>query len=154
MTITRILVPTDFSADADAALTYALGLAQAFGASIEVLHVVQDPLAAGVWSSEVYSADVAGLLINLVRDAEQRLRNYADGHGGPITTEVRTGPAARAILDFARERAFDLIVMGTYGRTGLARVVMGSVAERIVRLAPCPVLTLRAETLTAAARKA
>jgi universal stress protein A len=154
MTITRILVPTDFSADADAALTCALGLAQRFGASIDLLHVVEGPLAAGVWSSEFYTAHVAGLLINLVRDAEQRLRNHAASHGGPITTEVRTGPAARAILDFTRERAFDLIVMGTYGRTGLARVVMGSVAERIVRLAPCPVLTLRAETLTAAARKA
>jgi len=150
MTITRILVPTDFSHDAGAALTYALGLAQPFGAAVALLHVVEDPLAAGVWSSEVYTAEIAGLQINLVRDAEQRLKEYAAERGGPITTEVRTGPAARVILDFAREQAFDLIVMGTHGRTGLAHVVMGSVAERVVRLAPCPVLTLRAETLTAA----
>ena len=150
MTITRILVPTDFSDDASAALTYALGLALPFGAAVALLHVVEDPLAAGVWSSELYTAEIAGLQINLVRDAEQRLKEYAAEQGGPITTEVRTGPAARVILDFAREQAFDLIVMGTHGRTGLAHVVMGSVAERVVRLAPCPVLTLRAETLTAA----
>ena len=150
MTITRILVPTDFSDDAGAALTYALGLAQPFGAAVALLHVVEDPLAAGVWSSEVYTAQIAGLQINLVRDAEQRLKEYAAERGGPITTEVRTGPAAHVILDFAREQAFDLIVMGTHGRTGLAHVVMGSVAERVVRLAPCPVLTLRGGALTAA----
>jgi nucleotide-binding universal stress UspA family protein len=136
MTITRILVPTDFSDDAAAALTYALGLARPFGAA--------------VWSSEVYTAEIAGLQINLVRDAEQHLKEYAAERADPITTEVRTGSAARVILDFAREQAFDLIVMGTHGRTGLAHVVMGSVAERVARLSPCPVLTLRAETLTAA----
>ena len=150
MTITRILVPIDFSRDADAACSYASALAAAFDASLHLLHVVEDPLAAGVWSSEIYTSEIAGLQINLVRDAEQRLRGYASGKAGEITTEVRTGNVARVVLEFAKEKAIDLIVMGTHGRTGLAHAVMGSVAERVVRLAPCPVLTLRAETVTAA----
>ena len=151
MTIKRILVPTDFSADAAAALTYALRFAQPFGASVHLLHVVADPMAAGAWSSAVYTAEIAGLHINLVRDAERRLQQEAADKGAPITTEVRTGHAAHVILDLANERGIDLIVMGTHGRTGLAHLVMGSVAERVVRLAPCPVLTMRAETVAATA---
>ncbi len=87
MTITRILVPTDFSADADAALTYALGLAQRFGASIDVLHVVEDPLAAGVWSSEVYTADVDGLL-----DQSRSRRRAAPRGTTPPATVDRSQP--------------------------------------------------------------
>ena len=145
MTITRILVPTDFSGDAEAAFLYAIDLAKPFGAIVELLHVVEDPLAAGMWSSELYTAEIAGLQVNLVKDAELRLRGIIDDAKTSINlaSEVRTGPAAATILDTARERHADLIVMGTKGRTGLAHLLMGSVAERIVRLAPCPVLTVR-----------
>ena len=154
MTISRILVPTDFSADADAAFKYALGLARKFDAHVHLLHVVEDPLAAGVWSSEVYTAEIAGLQVNLVRDAEQRLRGSVPDDAGTVSTEVRTGPAAKQIIETAGNTQADLIVMGTRGRTGVAHVIMGSVAERVVRLAPCPVLTLRAEALHPATRVA
>lgn len=147
MTITRILVPTDFSADANAAFTYAVELARKFDAPVHLLHVVEDPLAAGVWSSEIYTAEIAGLQVNLVRDAELRLRGSVPVDAGAVSTEVRTGNAARQIIEAARDWHADLIVMGTRGRTGVAHVIMGSVAERVVRLAPCPVLTLRAESL-------
>jgi nucleotide-binding universal stress UspA family protein len=145
MTITRILVPTDFSADADAAFRYAIELAKPFGAIVELLHVVEDPLAAGMWSAEIYTAEIAGLQINLVKDAEARLRSIIEDTKTPIrlTGEVQTGAAAATILDAARDRHSDLIVMGTKGRTGLSHLLMGSVAERVVRLAPCPVLTVR-----------
>jgi nucleotide-binding universal stress UspA family protein len=154
MTITRILVPTDFSADADAAFKYAQGLARKFDAHVHLLHVVEDPLAAGVWSSEIYTAEIAGLQVNLVRDAEERLRGSVPDDAGTVSTEVRTGQAARQIIEAARDTQADLIVMGTRGRTGVAHVIMGSVAERVVRLAPCPVLTLRAEALQPATRVA
>ena len=147
MTISRILVPTDFSADANAAFAYAVALARKFDAPVHLLHVVEDPLAAGVWSSEIYTAEIAGLQANLVRDAEERLRRSVPDVAGTVSTEVRTGRAAKQILETAREMNVDLIVMGTRGRTGLAHVIMGSVAERVVRLAPCPVLTLRADAL-------
>jgi universal stress protein A len=151
MTITRILVPTDFSADADDAFEYALELARKFDASVHLLHVVEDPLAAGMWSSEIYTAELAGLQVNLVRDAEARLRRSVPENAGSVFTEVRTGNAAKAILEAARDGNVDLMVMGTRGRTGIAHVVMGSVAERVVRLAPCPVLTLKAAATRSAA---
>jgi nucleotide-binding universal stress UspA family protein len=154
MTITRILVPTDFSADANAAFDYARILARKFDAPVHLLHVVEDPLAAGMWSSEVYTAEIATLQVNLVRDAEERLRRSVPADAGTISTEVRTGNAAKQIVEAAREHKADLIVMGTRGRTGVAHVIMGSVAERVVRLAPCPVLTLRAEAIPPATRVA
>ena len=151
MTMSRILVPTDFSDDAEAALEYALGLAQTFGASVHLLHVVDDPFAAGVWSSGLGAAEIAGLQATLVRDAEQRLERTVPPTTTGVTSEVRIGPPPRQIVDVARERDIDLIVMGTHGRTGLAHIVMGSVAERVVRLAPCPVLTFRSHVSSLAA---
>jgi universal stress protein A len=149
MSITRILVPTDFCRDADTAMLYAIDLAKPFGAIVELLHVVEDPLAAGMWAAEYYTAEIAGLQINLVKDAEARLRRIVDDAKTPIRlmSEVRTGPAAATIVDTAGERHADLIVMGTKGRTGLAHLLMGSVAERVVRLAPCPVLTVRSDAV-------
>jgi universal stress protein A len=146
MTFTRILVATDFSLDSDSAIAYALALAKTIPASVHVVHVVDNPLAAGVWSSEVYTTELAGLQINLVRDAEKQLRSgirAIDHHGVKITTEVRTGRPAPTIVQCARDRASDLVIIGSHGRTGVARVVMGSVAEHVVRNAPCPVLVIR-----------
>jgi len=153
MTITRILVPTDFSAHADAALDYAIDLAEPLGATVVLLHVIEDPLAGGMWSSELYSAEIAGLQINLMKDAEERLCRTAAESGKQIISErrVRTGRAAATIVEAAVETKADLIVMGTAGRTGLAHVFMGSVAERVVRTAACPVLTLRAALVPAPA---
>lgn len=144
MAFRHILVPTDFSTHGDEAIRRAFELARQFRAAVHLLHVVEYPWAAGVWSPEVYTADIADLQLNLVRDAEQRLRGCVPENAETVTTEVRSGYAAGQILEVARERGCDLIVMGTHGRTGFAHVVMGSVAEKIVRLAPCPVLTLRA----------
>ena len=153
MQITRILVPTDFSAHGDAALQYALELARRFNAAVHLLYVVEDPLAAGVWSSEIYTAEIAELQVTLVRDAEKRLRASVPADAGTVTCEVRRGPAAKQILEAARESGSDLIVMGTRGRTGLAHALMGSVAEKVVRLAACPVLTLHAQEASDAAHR-
>lgn len=146
MTFTRILVATDFSLDSDGAVAYALALAKTIPASIHLLHVVDNPLAAGVWSSDVYTAEIAGLQINLVREAEKQLRagvRTLDRPGITITTEVRTGRPGRTIVDCARDRECDLVVVGSHGRTGVAHLIMGSVAEHVVRHAPCPVLVIR-----------
>ena len=154
MIISRILVPTDFSADADAAFRYALGLARAFNAHIHLLHVVDDPLSAGMWASEIYTVQIAGLQVDVVREAERRLEQSVPPGLEKISTEVQVGNPMRQILDTARERGTDLIVMGTHGRTGIAHVVMGSVAERVLRHAPCPVLAMRAATVAAAVEAA
>lgn len=157
MTISRILVATDFSLDADAALAGALALAKTIPASVHLLHVVENPLAAGVWSSEIYTVQIAGLQVNLVRDAEKELKRGVRALGTTgvkITTEVRTGRVAQEIVQCARDREIDLVVVGSHGRTGVARLMMGSVAEHVVRHAPCPVLVTRPLERETAARAA
>ena len=143
--ITRILVPTDFSATADAALDYAFGLAARFGASLQLLHVLDDPFVFEGMSAEAYIAEAPTLRTAMLEDARERLRHRAvlREDGVTIETEVLFGHGARTIAEYAAERGADLIVMGTHGRTGFAHLMVGSVAERLVRTAPCPVLTVR-----------
>jgi universal stress protein A len=147
--ITRILVPTDFSATADAALDYAWVLAEKFGASIQLLHVLEDPLIVNGMAAEAYIAEAPALRTAMLDDARERLRHRTTrrDNGTPlIESEVLFGHGANTIAEYAGERNVDLIVMGTHGRTGFAHLLLGSVAERLVRIAPCPVLTVRHPT--------
>ena len=146
MTISRILVATDFSLDSDAAVSYGLALAKTVHASIHLLHVVENPVAAGVWSSEIYTAEIAALQINLIRDAEKNLKRAIaslDHPGVKIVGDVRAGRPATTIVEAARDQGADLIVIASHGRTGITRLMMGSVAEHVVRNAPCAVLVVR-----------
>jgi nucleotide-binding universal stress UspA family protein len=146
LTISRILVPIDFSAHSEFALRYAAALASRVGASVELLHVVEDPIATNVWGSETVLPDLTEVRAELVADAERRLLEFqdkAERQGVAVLTTVRMGPTAHTILEHAREAHVDLIVMGTHGRTGVAHLFMGSVAERVLRHAHCPVLTVR-----------
>jgi len=145
--ITKILVPVDFSPHAGMAFRYAAMLARRFGARLGLVHVVEDPFVTGAWSSEIYVPNVPELLKDLMARAERELATLkgSDAAAGlTVETAVVTGRPAHTLVEHAKEGGFDLIVMGTHGRTGLAHVVMGSVAERVVRKAPCPVLTVRA----------
>jgi len=146
---TRILVPTDFSELSKAALEFGQELAVRCGASLHVLHVVEDPLAAGAIPSEIYVPDMPALRAAMVTDAETQLAGLVADRvreAVRVTTEVRVGHAAPAICDSAATTPCDLIVMGTHGRTGIAHLFLGSAAEKVVRTAPCPVLTIRGET--------
>lgn len=145
--ITKILVPVDFSPHAERAFHYAATLAHRLGAKLSLLHVVEDPFVSGAWSPEIYVPNVPELLDNLIKGAEGQLATLKESAaplGLTADATVITGRPAHAIVEHAKEGGFDLIVMGTHGRTGLSHVVMGSVAERIVRRAPCPVLTMHA----------
>jgi nucleotide-binding universal stress UspA family protein len=157
-TITRILVPMDFSPHAERAFCYATTLAHRLGAKLALLHVVEDPFVTGAWSAEVYLPSVPELLENLIGGADRRLATLKESVaslGLTTDTMVTTGRPAHAIVEYAKDGGFDLIVMGTHGRTGLSHVVMGSVAEQVVRKAPCPVLTMRAvESADVAAKPA
>ena len=144
--ITRILVPTDFSEPSEAALAYARTLARQFGATFHLLHVVEAPFVTGPFSSEMYIHESPGVQAELIQDAKLRLARRllpSDKALYSATKEVIVGLAAKTIVQYAAEQNFDLIVMGTHGRTGLAHLLMGSVAEHVVRAAPCPVLTTR-----------
>lgn len=140
--ITKILVPTDFSPDAEPAIERALDLARSFSASVMLFHVYELPIA----FPEGYSF-TAELITAIEKEAHaklaetiERLRQRTQV---PISGKVGAGATAMAIVDEAAQGGFDLIVMGTHGRTGFSRFFIGSVAERVVRLATCPVLTIR-----------
>lgn len=150
--ITRILVPVDFSAHSDGALRYAATLAGQVGASVELLHVVDD-FTFGAYS-EVYVPNIPDMTQEAINSALERLTAIKAAvfpHAADVESVVYAGRPAATIVVHAAGGKFDLIVMGTHGRTGLSHLLMGSVAEHVVRTAPCPVLTVRATTTGATA---
>ncbi len=145
--IASILVPTDFSETADEALRYAAALAQPLGARVSLVHVFDDPFAQRVYFEEdvpIPAAMRAEVLAGIQRRFAERVPMV--GRAG-TTTSVICGAPASAIVNHARDNAIDLIVMGTHGRHGMAHLLLGSVAERVVRTASCPVLTIRSAPL-------
>jgi universal stress protein A len=144
--IRRILVPLDFSPSSDRALAYAQALATDFGASLHLLHVVEDRLMTGPWPNDVYLGELPRLREGLIKDAEDRVSACASSlsaTGLQVTGEVLIGGPSQTIVQSAAAPNVDLIVMGTHGRTGLTHLLIGSVAERVIRHAPCPVLVVR-----------
>jgi nucleotide-binding universal stress UspA family protein len=146
MAMKRILVATDFGEAADSALVYGRELGQRFGATVHVLHVAEN-VYISTFGAETYASFAPGLQRDLEETAHKRLAEAvidSDGSGPPTVPVVMTSSSpAFAIIDYAREHGIDLIIMGTHGRGALGHLLMGSVAERVVRLAPCPVLTIR-----------
>jgi nucleotide-binding universal stress UspA family protein len=145
LTIKRILYPTDFSECAGHALPHTLHLAETYGAEIHLLHALVMHEADPVTLSHRLP-DVEDLYKVLEEHAETQMRSAVEEHGGAgfsvKSVQVRAISAANAILDYAAENEVDLVVMGTHGRRGLRRLLLGSVTEEVVRLAPCPVLTV------------
>jgi nucleotide-binding universal stress UspA family protein len=154
--LNRILVPVDFSAHSEKAVRFATTLANKFGARVSLIHVVEDPFVTGAWQSEAFIPNIPELLNELITTAETRfsaLKKELAAHGFVVETRVITGRPFQAIVEDAAAGHFDLIVMGTHGRTGLSHALLGSVAERVVQKAPCAVLTVR-ETAHASAQPA
>jgi len=150
---TRILVPTDFSPPSNAALEYAKAVATRFGGSLHLLHVADDPYRAAL-AAEVYVPEVEGLRDEIVASALSRLKQQltaADATALHATTAAIIGTPAWTIVEYATAHDIDLIVMGTHGRGGMAHLLMGSVAEHVLRTAPCPVLTVRHPPVAATA---
>jgi nucleotide-binding universal stress UspA family protein len=144
MPITRILVPIDFSADSLNALKYASDLAKRIGAELRLLHVVE-PTYFGA-DPYVTSPDVAMLLEEQFRLASAEVARIAANlgkKGQRVGAAAKIGFPAQVIVGTAKRSKINLIIMGTHGRMGLAHALIGSVAERVVRTAHCPVLTIR-----------
>ena len=140
----KILVGTDFSEPSDAARRTAIELARRLGAELEIVHV-EEPLPAYAFS-EGALPDLPRLQEEVRSWAEREVEQQAKearAAGVPVTTAVLLGTPANAIVEAARTDGADLIVVGTHGRTGFERILLGSVAERVVRTASCPVLTVR-----------
>jgi nucleotide-binding universal stress UspA family protein len=144
-TIRRILVPVDFSECSLAAFDYAAEIGRRFEAEVDVLHVWEAPRFV---PADVVVAAHANSLMELARTtAERDLASFvadATRRGKPVhDSRSESGYPFEVIVNAAKSGNYDLIVLGTHGRTGLARALIGSVAERVVRHAPCPVLTVR-----------
>lgn len=146
MTLKNVLVATDFSEASDAALTYGRTLARMFGATLHVLHVTENVYLRS-FGSEAYVPAVPDLQAEVDEAARKQLDALvidSDGSGPATRKVLRTANApAREIIEYAAAEGIDLIVMGTHGRTGFAKLFLGSVAERVLATAPCPVLTVR-----------
>lgn len=143
--IRNILAPTDFSHHAEVAIKYACGLAERLNASLHLLHVLPEVVPLG---PEPMLVSVPPPEFYVQNEAESRLALQSvlkPEWGTPASVDhvVRWGDPVDAVVAHASEHAIDLVVIATHGRTGLSHVLLGSVAERIVRHAPCPVLTIR-----------
>jgi universal stress protein A len=150
MEIRQILAPTDFSEFSRQAIDYAFELAQTFGAKLLLLHVIELP----AYPIEGFVPPSIGTTLSedLERQASLDLAQVlpkAQDTKVEVIRLVVVGTPYRKIVEVAEEEKLDLIVMATHGRTGLSHLVMGSVAERVVRMAPCPVLTIRPTAATA-----
>lgn len=136
--IKRILVPVDFSEYSAKAVTYGLELTKKFGSELHLLHVVElIPIV--FHEGAVY---LSNDLAELIKAAEAELAKVAQDETVDIVRQTVDGHPLVQILRHAKEHEIDLIVIGTHGRTGLAHLFLGSVAENVVRKAPCPVLTV------------
>jgi nucleotide-binding universal stress UspA family protein len=135
--IHTILFPTDFSENAEQVFQLACGLARGCGARIMVLYVMPAPLGHEQIRAHDYPDEFFG-------DAENALHKIqAPDHNVRVEHRLEEGNPTQVIIEVAGEVGASLIVMGTHGRTGLRRLVLGSVAEQVLRKAPCPVLTSR-----------
>mgnify|MGYP006385252983 FL=1 len=145
LTLKTVLVPTDFSDASESALRYGKGMARAFGASLHVVHVMED-LLAHAWAAEVYVASMPQLRDEIEKESRQRLGTLlTDGERAELRAETAllAGNPFLEIVRYAKAHNIDLIVMGTHGRGPIAHMLLGSVAEKVVRKSPCPVLTVR-----------
>ncbi|WP_136717757.1 universal stress protein [Halorientalis salina] len=139
---TDVLVPTDGSEGADRALASGIDLAAAIGATLHVLTVVETASLGFDARSKVKDADLEATGNEIIADATERAEASVDD----VTTSVRHGRPYREIRSYVDDNGIDLVTMGTHGRTDFSRYVLGSVANKLVRSSPVPVLTVRGET--------
>jgi nucleotide-binding universal stress UspA family protein len=147
ITLKNILVATDFSEPSEAALTYGRALARTFKATLHVLHVADNLSSAVYGGVDGYVAAMPDLQKEIEDAARKQLDELlVDNDDPPLPTRrvvITSNTPALAIVEYAGLEQIDLIVTGTHGRGAMAHLLMGSVAERVVRTAPCPVLTVR-----------
>ena len=145
LNLKHILHPTDFSDGSSQAMKYACSLATQFGAELHLVNVVYDtglisPPISGFIPPDYYKQQIQYATEELAALPEKVIN-----HSGSVVRNVCEGVPFVEIIRYARENAIDMIVMGTHGYTGVKHLIMGSVAENVVRKSPCPVLTVHPE---------
>jgi nucleotide-binding universal stress UspA family protein len=143
--IRKILCPVDFSESSEHALEYAVAFAETYQAELVLVHVM-DYAAIDVLDYPTafeFSSQINEKLKEISEERLSQLTETKRGEYAKVSSRLCTGTPFLELVNIARDEAVDLIVMGTHGRSGLAHVFMGSVAEKVVRKAPCPVLTVK-----------
>jgi len=144
LTVSSLLVPTDFSENAGKALALAKEVARGSNAALHLVHIVEPVVYPADWSyAQVGFADIEQ---ELQTNAERELGVLADAlraEGFTVETVVRKGRASDEICNYAKEKGISIIAIGTHGRSGLEHFLFGSTTERVLRKAPCPVLSVR-----------
>jgi len=144
MEIKKILFPTDFSEGSSLALDYAVDMAKRYGAKLYFVHVLYDIAKAAGWYVPHSSMDE--MYKDIEKSAEKELGRFGLEESRSfkgVERIVLKGVPHTEIVKFAKDNKIDLIVMGTYGRKGMGRILFGSTAAQVVRFAPCPVLAVR-----------
>ncbi|MCX5649329.1 MAG: universal stress protein [Planctomycetota bacterium] len=143
--LAKLLVPTDFSEDSEQAARYAVELAKRFQAEIHCIHVVDIP-ADLLSTSDYYMTGPSEAFLDQIREeSKKNLEAFAKKNleGAQVRTAFLEGSPFVEIIRYAHNQEIDLVVIATHGRTGLRHVLFGSVAEKVVRKAPCPVLVVK-----------
>jgi nucleotide-binding universal stress UspA family protein len=138
----NVLVATDFGEASDTALNYGRALARTFGSRLHLLHVTENVYMKTV-GGDAYVTVFPDLQKDVDDAARKQLEERVDADTPTTVVLLTSNTAAASIVEYAKTHSIDLIVVGTHGRGAVAHLLMGSVAERIVRAAPCPVLTVR-----------
>ncbi len=139
----RILYPVDFSEYADEILQYAESIAKQFGAELHLLHIIPNLNYFTPYESFLTPENVVAIEQSIEGEVSRDMANIAKRVDVPVRKAVRTGVTFMEIIDYIKTENIDLVVMGTHGRSGIEHILIGSVAEKIVRKAPCPVMTIR-----------
>lgn len=141
-TIARVLAPVDLSDQSETVMKHAAALSDAYAAPLDLLHVVEEAAYPNAYGLDPLTPSLPNVQ-DRAREALETLAGELELRTDPVNIHVLAGHAARDIVEFADKHEADLIVMATHGRTGLKRFLIGSVAEKVVRRAPCPVFTLK-----------
>ncbi len=145
-----ILVPTDFGEAAGCALDYAIELAKKFGAEVVILHSFEIPLIGFPDGAMVATAELTSRIVESAQEALDKAVLARKGSGVTVRAILKQGDPWQMVLATIQETGAGMVVMGTHGRKGLPRALLGSVAEKVVRTAPVPVLIVHANDAEAA----
>ena len=139
----KILCPVDFSKFTEEVITYAADIAKHYGAELHVLHVIPNLTYFTPYESFLTPENLIAVEKNIQDEVERDFGKILKRIDMETKKVVRTGVAFVEIIDYAKSEGIDLIVMGTHGRSGIEHILIGNVAEKVVRKSPCPVLTIR-----------
>lgn len=140
---TNIVCPVDFSEYTEGILRYAVSIAKKYDARLHLLHVIPNLNYFTPYESFLTPENLVLIEKNIEKEIEKDFEKIVKNIDMPVKKIIKTGVTFVEIIDYVKEENIDLVVMGTHGRSGIEHILIGSVAEKILRRSPCPVLTVR-----------